>query len=39
MRPEQKKLYRAEQMPYDPIGVCMCDERRRKIESNKEMVL
>lgn len=28
-----------EQMPCDPIGVCMCDERRRKIESNKEMIL
>lgn len=28
-----------EQMPYDPIGVCVCDERRRKTESNEEEIL
>ena len=25
-----------EQTPYDPIGICMCDARRREPESEKE---
>jgi len=27
-----------EETPYDPIGVCMCDARRRKPESGKEVM-
>lgn len=25
-----------EEMPYDPIGICMCDARRREPKSDKE---
>jgi hypothetical protein len=28
--------FHREQTPYDPIGVCMCDARRRRPESGEE---
>jgi hypothetical protein len=30
--------FHREQTPYDPIGVCMCDARRRKNETNKDEI-